>query len=641
MTTEVFRDSGRYHVSFTIMGVTRGFNLVEGEDGSLRYTPGYVEEISQQQSSGGLTYEMQPTTISSIAAFESWGEGAGQVLAAAGTSRPAGYSHSRGVDVSWGMAILSPARQSLTGETTTITKVVRTAAGNFALAGRYLLKLVADEWVQKYDATTGPFTDLVEYGNGTSSFLVAALGDSQDMVYSTDSGENWSVSTGNAATFLTVRGTSTVVPVLFSCTTAGLLKSSVNVTAFSNADRVGQTSETVTGVLTANNKIWVFKREGIYVYDGTTSSSFLPAGPLARTGNGKNPHLWIDGKMYAPYGGRMIQVDPFANTFGTVYLTQHPELNGSIDGIGGDTAFLYFALTNSAGETYLMKGNPSVGVWHTVAYLGANTPNWVTVLAPGTPHATNPVVAFGYGSTASRYFILPRDGLRPQDDSAYRYDIAGGVLYSSIIDIGALAFPKYLNSGRLTGDSLTAARSAIASYAADGDSSFTTVLTAVEDGLSRANLATPVSLSRVQSSLTLATGDDAHSPRVYGYAFDTTPAVPRRQQWGMGLNIEDREPPPNGGDAGKASFRELYDFLNTALRQGLQVTYTDYHGATFVAKIRDMQAASGMTVKPDGLGRSSVKQEFNLVVAEIQPSGTSIGTFVWGSSGWGLGEVYG
>lgn len=637
---DILRDRGHFDVFISVSGTEYGFNLTEGEGGKLSYQPGLVEEIAAQQSLGGISYEAQPSSISVFDAFEDWSDGAGAEHTAPGETKPKSYSYSRGVDASWGNQLyLSPQLQSMTGLTTSLTKVVRTAAGVFGLGGRYIYHLHSAQWVSHYDAgASAVFTDLVEYGNGTSSFLVAALGDSQDMVYSTDNGDNWAASTGNKATFLGVRGTATVIPVLLSITVAGLIKTSVNVTSFSNADRVGQTTETVNSMVVANNKAWVFKREGIYVWDGTTSSSFLPLPALYRTGNGLNAFLWIDGSIYASYGGRIIKVDAVANTFETVFLTQHPELNGTIAGITGDTAFLYFALTNSAGATYVMKGNPTVGAWHTLGYLGVVTPSFITTLPSTVPHASNPTLVFGNGSSTASYYVLPRDGLRPEDDENYLYDTAGGTLYQSVSDGGALAFPKYLNSARLVGASMTAARSAIVKYALDESTTFTTILTGVSPGLSKASLTTPVSFAQQQASITLATGDNQHSPRVRGYAFDTTPAQPRRQQWTLGVHLDDGAAAQ--GDSGKASFVELYDFLFNACRNGLQVTYGDYFGNSYTAKIRDMQGG-GLVPKATGKGRRAVSCDFTLVIAEIQPAGLTTSTFIWGESGWGSGDVYG
>lgn len=634
------RDTGRFDVFISHSGTEYGYSLAE-KDGVLQYFPGFVEETAQQQTQGEFSYSALPNTVSSILAFENWSEGAGLYDAPAGTSTTKRYSYSRGVDASWGaFAILSPERQSFTGLTTALTKIVVASTGTFAIGGRYLYKLTGTVWAVSRDAGAGEaFTDLIEYNNGTSVFLIGAQGDADDLSYSTNGGSTWSAAAGMQFTYLTVRGSSSTVPVLWGVTAAGLLKSSTNVTAFSNVDRVAGTGGTVNALMTANNLIWVFRTDGVSYYDGTSTQAFLPLPGLVNALNGTNPYMWIDGKIYVGYGSRLIAIDPVAFTFETVFLPQHPELNGTITAISGDTIHLYYALKNSDGNTYVMKQNPSLGDPHTWAYLGANNCTALVVLAAGGPHSTNPVLAGSYG-TGGLYFVLPRVGLSPLLDSAYLFDTAGGTLYGPWVDGGALSIPDSLHATRIVAESLSGSRTATVSYGTDGDdATLTASVVAVEDGLSTLKF-TPVEFARVRYSLALATPDNLHSPHVHGVALDTIPVIPRHRQWSMVLDLGDADVPRSGGTQGKQGFRALYDHLYGGVSSGGHITYVDYFGTEYVAKIRSIDGA-GLARRSTGKGRNAVSMNVQLVVAEIQQSSNPSGTFVWGNSVWGEGDTYG
>ena len=640
------RDTGRYDVLISHSNRELGYVIADDpQTGLLQYFPGFVEEAAEQQSQGAFDYGALPNTISTILSFENWAGGAGAVDVPSGTSANA-YSYSRGIDASWGTRLyLSPERQPMSGLTTSLTKIyVSPSQGTYGLGGRYVYKLAGTAWAVTKDLGVGQVaTDIIEYGNGTSVFVVVAQGDSTDMQYSTNAGSSWSAATGHAFSFLTVRGTFSTVPVLWGITANGFIKSSTNVTAFSNADRLGHTGETVTDLLSAGGEVWAIKSNAIYSYDSVEIDDFLPSTNLTKAGNGANTYLWgVNDKFYLTFGGRLIEVDPVERKIKTVFLMQNPELNGSITAITGTSDSIYFALKNTAGDTYIIKGNPNLGVWHTWAYLGANDCNALEAQAAGGVHSTRDAIVAGYGASATVFFILPIAGMRPEDDSSYRYDTNAGVLYGPLIDGGVLAIQKYLNAGKLLASSLSATRTAVLSYATDASTSFTTVLTAVQTGLTEASTSS-VLFNRIRYSVTLDTGSNSTTPVVVGVAFDSTPNASRRRQWTLVLNIEDEADPRGGGDKNRYSASDLLDHLIDA--GSVQVTYTDYLGGVYTAKLRMLQM-QGIQRKPVGKGRFAFKGTVQVIIAEIQPTLTAdssaSGTiFRWGASAWGGPDIWG
>lgn len=645
-----FRDDSTPDIFLTHSGGTMGFYLYEDpqQPNVRQWLPSFLPENVNQQQIGAQTYDDRPKTVSQPLAFEDWSFGCGVGEDVAGTTKPKGYSYSRGVDASWAGGIcLSPQAQSITGIAEAVVKFYYSPTyGMFALTATHIYKLTAGEWVVCVYTPAATPTDILEYGNSTATYLFLAMGDSTNAVYSTDSFATATPISGAGlqVSFWAVRGNTSVEPVLWSSTVAGLARTSTNPVAtatWSNVDRVGSSGQHVTSMVVANDLVYFLKQEGIYAFDGTNIEQILSTDMLNRSNNGKGSFVWVNGFIYMNYGNRVLRLNPYTNETSRIWAPENPELNGTVTAITADLKFLYAQVQNVAGDTYVVKvdlmaaelaaAQNTVCAPHTLAYLPAITSNAAIVVPAGvgTLHATNDVLMFATGTTA-QYYILPRNGYRPWEDSFCRFELTGGTIYSPWIDAGAMNYEKWLNAGRITGINLTGAQSLILQYGIDGDdTTLTTVTTAYDDGTTAARVTSEVTFGRIRSAIVLATGDNAHTPRAVGALLDCTPNPPRHRVWNLILDLGDQESPRSGGSKRPLSFKRILSHLFASV--GRRVTYTDYFGATYLTKVINVEL-KGIKRKPTGQGRAQAQTIAQLTIVEIDENQTVDDPFVWGDA---------
>jgi hypothetical protein len=634
-----FRDATAPDVVIAYDGISESYRLATQED-VLQWFPSFLPEGVQEQQQGAFSYDDRPKSVSQPVSFENWSGGCGVVDDDPGTTRTNVYSYSRGVDPSWGQLILSPQRQTATGIAVAPTKFYRSPTyGYFCLTASAVYRLVAGEWANVYTPAAAP-TDIIEYGNSTATYLFLAMGDSTDMVYTTNSFTTTTTVMSERGSFFTVRGSTSVEPVLFCYKANGLARSSVNPVLssnWSNEDQIGSRGQTVANVVTANDKMWVLKEEGIWTFDGTTIDTIVSTDLLKRAGNGSKVVERYDGHIYTNYGNRVIKIDPFDETVSRVWAPSHPELNGKITALAADLRYLYIFTQNAEGNTYLVKkdilvdGNP-----HTIAYLGAVDVNAAVVVAAnvGALSTTNDNLVFGYGA-AGGYFILPRDGYRPWEDTNCRYDTAGGTLYGSWVDVGAATYEKWLNGGRLLTLDSSGAKSVAVSYGLDGSSSTTALVTGNAPGLQTARVTTDGTFTRIRYAVTLSTGGSNTTPRMQALVFDCTPNPPRNRAWSFTVDLGDQSLKHANGTRSGDSFEALLSHLEGAV--GKRATFTDYFGSEYTAKVVNV-GVQGIKKTGIGTGRAGSSRSLVTVAAiEIAENLVVTNPFVWGAASGGAG----
>ena len=640
-----FRDSSAPHITIEHSGVDLSYQIADVE-GVLQWFPTFLDEIPPEQFSAPspFSYNNAPKPVQQVLAFEGWGAGAGYVDAPSGTTSFEGYSYSRGVDASDGRLILSPQQQTFDGTSVSVDGYyVSPTWGVYALVDTTLYQLSAGEWVLRYTGAAS-LTDLKEYGNSTDVYLFLTMGDSTDMVYSTDGFTTAPTTvTGEKCSYLAIRGNSSVQPVLIGVTASGLLRTSTNPIAsanWSNADRIGSAGETVTAVVVANDLVWIFKEEGYYTFDGTNVGAQVPVDQLKQTGNGKYAHVWINGHIYVNYANRLLDIDPFNNSTATLLSFAHPEINGSIKGITSDLRNLYVVAQNQDSNAYVLKIDPSTGVTHTFMYLGAATINAITLsrATANNVSTTNDALLFNTSTATSSYALMPRAGYRPWEDSNYRFDYSGtSFIVGSNVDVGAATFPKFLNGGRVLAESVTGARNIVLAYDIDNLDSYTTLVTAVADGLTEAQVSTSVSFNRIRYKATLSTGDANHTPRGVALMLSATPNPPRYRLWRLGLDVADLQRPYIGGEARPVSYEAALNHIFSGV--GKRITYTDYFGDAFTVKMLNA-SVEGVKHKVTGTARTNAASMVTVILAEINTD-TTIGTpGIWDQSLWDSEAVW-
>ena len=622
-------------------GTAIGYRLHEDESGIKQWFPGFVPENVSEQQQGAFSYDGRPKSLSQPLPLEDWSGGCGVVDAPPGTVKPTTYSYTRGIDASWGQPCLSPEFTAMTGISAPVLGFYRAPTnGWYAWTSTKIYRLAAGEWVEVYTPAATP-TSMIEYQNSTANYIFVALGDSTDFVYTTSATfASVTTVTSEKASYFAVRGATSVEPLLFATKQNGLTRSSVNPISsgnWSNEDQIGRRNETVRALLTAHDLLWYLKEEGIYTFDGTLIGTLLNADLLKRTGNGAVSVVGVNGHIFTAYGNRVLHIDTLEESVSRFLSFDHPELNGTIKAMTADLRYLYVIIENAEGNSYLVKKsivddeNP-----HTIAYLGAVNVEAMLIIpaSSASPSSTNPILALGYDSQV-RYAILPREGYRPWEDGNCRFDIGGGVLYGSHIDKGAAVFPAFLNSGRLITEDTTGAQSAVGGYSLDGASGSTSLVTASSDGLSVERVTSEVEFTRIRHTLTLATGSNRNTPRVLAYVLDVTPTPPSHRAWVLTLEVDDQGRAwRRGGEKRPVSYKVAMAHLLSS--RGQLVTYTDYFGDEFVAKVLDV-AVQGVTRKATGTGRAQATSIVQVSIGEIAENATITSPFIWGAATTGAG----
>jgi hypothetical protein len=535
----------------------KGYNLARDENDQPIWQLGLADPTIPQDAVGDFGYNTEPFSRNTPLAFESWEGGAGLLIEEPGTLQTNRYSHSQGIDLSWGArGYKSPGRTASTDLTAAWVACKFTSDGVFVL--------VADEvwhWntgTSVFDAitTTGTTpTDIQEFeGNEYVAMSATAY------EYSAD-GVSWTQSTltDTDAKFFAVRSGQDGSARLWKITSTGGLSFSDNPvnagTQWSSEVQIGDTWETVTGMEVAADFIYIFKEEGIYAFDGLIVEDVYPARQLAVPNNGKHTLYWQDGFIYTNYGDRLFQFDPQNRSMRQVFPIPgrqgHPEVNGNITAIDGDGEHIYFALKNAAGNTYIMKGKPSYRAdedseWHTWTYLGANDVSVISLQRAGAIDASNPVALFGYGTVAS-YYILPGPGLRPEDDASYVFDTATGSMWGPWIDGGALLHTKALSDGRIIQEGGTSAKYATLAYATNGSSVFFDLTQTDGAGIAVGVPAAPPRFTRIRYKGTLVDSASTTTPVLGGFVFNATPLPMKRQEWTFAVDLGTMQASRSGG----------------------------------------------------------------------------------------------
>ncbi len=412
-----------------------------------------------------------------------------------------------------------------------------------------------------------------------------------------------------------IRGSDSGDPVLWALNSVGDIRSSVApiVPTWSAADatQVGQASTAITGMQQIDNTFYVFRENEIISYDGTTVSTVF-ASPTFRipTGAGR-PFLWVDGHIYFTYNSTLYQFKQLNNEITAIWppAAGNGELNGTITAITGDDRSLFFAVKNVAGNTYIMKGDPRrpitvdtelVFPFHTMAYRGASDSNALLV-APADADAlssTNPQLVFGDGTSAD-YFILPRDGMRPEDDSNVTFDTtADRFVFGSFVDFGARTFPKYLNRGIVIGDDMDANDTIELQYQEPGGAA-TTIVTANSGEQAEGTLSTEIKFQSVRYKGILNNGASSTTPILQGFSLHATPDPPRKLMWVFSVQIDTAGINSAGMQQTSGDAKELHDHLMNSRNE--YVTFTDLYGTDNTVKVLDV---TGVSAGRDGIGTS-------------------------------------
>lgn len=637
----------QYDMTLSYGGKTYGYQLYEDQYGQKHWNEGLADLIAPQSRISEFSYEHIPPQIDVPAAFEDWSLGAGytefrarfgSALVTANTNMPITYNYSQNVDASWDnrlylSPLLNTAPKSPSGSLDANPSFYfnSNTFGFWCIANQYMYKydISSTSWVLKNTAAANVLS--IAELNGVMYASVSG----NSYIYSLD-GTTWTTYTGatlnaaNIADLFVVRGS---VLMAMRQEKAYVTTNGQNGgVAWSAGTAIGSTSETTKSMVVANNQYWIFKTQGIYMWDGTTVNEIWKPEYIT-TANGAYSFVWYDGNIYSTYGSRILSIDPFNTQYSSLKFVYPPEgghsagsdvttvagphdsieIKGTISQITGTFSDLWFTITNPDGRTYVIKGDPVTMVYHTVGYLGSYTSTAAYAVGPGTGHPTNPCFMFGKNAN-SVYYILPRDDLRPEDDPNYVFE-STGTIYGPWLGYGARAFNKFLNRGTVLGTDITAGQNVKLSYQLDDDSTTTTQLVdAIDYGLNTHNVTGNVPFNRIRYVITLNTQSETSTPIMTSATFHATLNPPRRRTWKPMINLRPNQLLRDGNK----DYQDVSDLRNALFSAVTErVTMTDRENNSYIVRILDIQEVQ-LAFSTTGAYETD-NQVFQVTLAEIAP----------------------
>lgn len=426
-----------------------------------------------------------------------------------------------------------------------------------------------------------------------------------------------------------VRGQSSGSAVLWARDEAGSVRSCTDPTvasSWSTADalQTGQRAS-VLGFEVVNNVFYDITTRGIVSYDGTTVKTVFDAQfaePTASTTISATSFPWVNGtvdvarpvvgpdlNIYFTYGASLLRFDPENVVVEKVWPRGPQEgnsvLTGTITALSPSQRHIYFALSSG----YIMKFDPfesfvidgeTVYPTHSIAYAGYNTFStqaiaYIQAGASHSLHASNPQLLIGseydagmgsYSPTIE-YFIMPRDGRNPGNDSNCRFETSG-TLYGSFGSWNARSFNKWLTRGDIEATTTTTKTVKLQYQLENGSATDIVTANTAQTGRTSATL-TPVAFSSARGVVVFASNADTASPELMGTVLHAAPNAPRDSGFIMVARIKDGLL-TNQNTKVSWQAAELETFLFSSVNQ--IVTIRDPRGTSWTVKVLDVDVLS-------------------------------------------------
>jgi hypothetical protein len=214
---------------------------------------------------------------------------------------------------------------------------------------------------------------------------------------------------------------------------------------------------------------------------------------------------------YAPadqYSGTASNIAPWSQSY-----RRPPNARGIVTAIQGTSRWLYYAVQNGAGETWLYRNDQTSGAPHTYLFLGNVN---VRCIAITNMFTGNPLLLFSVGTSVGQV-VLPLDGDAEFDDPNCRYARQG---YVDVPDID-LGFPdedKIGFSVRVVSDNLSGLnRYHDVQVSEDGGawSDLGNIISSPSQGV---NFPLGSSAKRIKLRIWFYTDDNTQSPLLWGFS---------------------------------------------------------------------------------------------------------------------------
>jgi hypothetical protein len=233
-----------------------------------------------------------------------------------------------------------------------------------------------------------------------------------------------------------------------------------------------------------------------------------------------------------------------------------------------------------------------------------------------------------------RYVILPRSGMRPEDDSNYRFEISdsGNKAYGPWMTVGAQLFSKFLNAGRIVSENTTGGRAIELLYEIDNNGTETSLVVANASGTQKTIVTNEVEFNRIRWVVEGRNTDNTLSPRALGWIFNTTLNPPRKRSWQLDLMVSNLTSQRGGGGSLREAGRSAEEHLFGAAEQ--RVTFYDRDNRTFIVRVLDIGGA-GAAPAQSGDVRFHTVSLIEISETTENPDPLTWDEDAWDEKGWG------
>lgn len=414
----------------------------------------------------------------------------------------------------------------------------------------------------------------------------------------------------NNVTRWAARGQSSGAPVLWAIDNNGAIRNATLVTTPSNwsaADtiQVGQRTATQLGLEVIDNEFFLVHAGGVTSYDGTTVSTVFVSPFADPPSDAARPGMSFGNGMFLTYGSALLRFDNTTNKLEKIWprgaQQGNAELNGTITALAFNEKFVWFAIKNSAGNYYIMQLDPSRTVdvgddtiypAHSVAYRSTNA---VTAMAHIKASSlglstTNPQLVITSGLSVG-YFVLPKPGLRPEDDSACLFDTTANCFaFGAFVNFQAQGFPKWLTRGDIEAKTTTTETIALQYQVPTGTATALTTANTAQTGRTTAVLTTPVSFTQIRYKAIFNTSATTLTPVLRGLVLHAAPNAPRDRGFVFTLRLLDDQETNSPPMRSKYQAANQDAFLFAAVNQ--IITLRDLLGNSYTTKMLGLQPVS-------------------------------------------------
>jgi hypothetical protein len=549
---------------YDMMLAGEGYMLAKGPAGEPAYSEEKLEFFPPRQSASDASYANFPPEAEATWAVPDFAGGYGQPRETDGLTNR--YYYGLGVDCRIpGQVTLAPeVKTAATSGTGTLVGSFELGTTLYVAAGRYCLSSTdGDSWSVSKDfgaGNTAAAAAVFQGTSGTTYAFVAMASGSGDPAYWLYDGSTWvQDGTLNKADRFAVVGDE-----LWRGYDGNKVAKSSNggtSATWASAITVGDADSAITGLLVLDNRLYITKEDGLFTLtdDATQIDQDLLPELHGRkdAGNGVGSTVWRN-EAWIPFRqgfyrytpGSISPVGPEVETGNT------SPVRGRITAAAGDDYFLYAALQNESGNSYLMSfggaataATGAIAAWHPLADLGGVDCRHMFVSSiPGT----NPRLYFGRDEDIG-YIVLPRSSPNPTLDSNCRFATSGS-LYLSRYDARFPAQDKAYLACSILGIDLDGNNEYVdVYYKAAGAGSYSLLGRYDTDPGSRQEFAATVAGKYLDLRLDLVSSGSTATPKCTSLALAYAVRTDYKRQFQFFVRAADRAPLLSGQRSAKSA----------------------------------------------------------------------------------------